>query len=113
MSNIIITYAAKTKTDSAKTFQLLEPTEMKTLPRIMNMTRLDRMKSEDIREKCGIQKVGEWTKRRRTEYGTGVWEECQKTAAKKGMTNKPVGIGSRGRPKNRWYDDLEETNLYV
>ena len=30
---------------------------------------------------------------------------------KKGMTNKPVGIRSRDRPKKRWYGDLEETNL--
>ena len=51
-----------------KTSQLLEMTEMKKLRRIMNVTGLDRMKSEDIREKCGIQKVGEWIKRRRTEW---------------------------------------------
>ena len=85
-------------------------TEMKKLRRIMNVTGLDRMKSEDIREKCGIQKVGEWIKRRRIERA------CKKNArrtrlAKKVMTNKPVGIRSRGRPKKRRYDDLEETNL--
>ena len=41
---------------------------MKTLRRIMNVTRLDRMKSEDMREKCGIQKVCEWIKRRAEWY---------------------------------------------
>ena len=41
---------------------------MKTLRRIMKVTRPDRMKSEDIREKCGIQKVGERNKRRKAEW---------------------------------------------
>ena len=61
----ILTYAAEKRPDTAKTSQLLEMTEMQTLRRIMNVTRLDRMTGEDIKEKCGIQKVGEWIKRRR------------------------------------------------
>ena len=40
----ILTYAAETRTDTAKTSQLLETTEMKTLRRIINVTRLDRVK---------------------------------------------------------------------
>ena len=105
----ILAYAAETRPDTAKTSQLLETTEMKTLRRIMNVTRLDRMKSEDIRKKCGIQKLGEWIKKRRTEWYVGRMPEDR--LGKKVMTNKPIGIRSRGRPKKRWYDDLEETNL--
>ena len=59
--------AAETRPDTAKTSQLLETTGMKTFRRITNVTRLGRMKrmkNEEIREKCGIQKVGEWIKRR-------------------------------------------------
>ena len=107
----ILTYAAETRPDPAKTSQLLETTEMKTLRRIMNVTWLDRMKGEDIREKCGIQKVGEWIKRRQ-EWYAHVGRMPKDRLVKKVMTNKPVGISSsRGRPKKRWYADLEETKL--
>ena len=69
------------------------------------------MKSKDIREKCGIQKVAEWIKRRRTEWYAHVGRMPEDRLVKKVMTNKPVGIRSRGRPKKRWYEDPEETNL--
>ena len=67
----ILTYAAETRPVTPKTSQLLEMTEMQTLRRIMNVTRLDRMTGEDIKEKCGIQKVGEWIKSRRAEWYVG------------------------------------------
>ena len=69
------------------------------------------MKSEDIREKCGIQKVGEWIKRRRAEWYAHVRRMPEDRLVKKVMTNKPIGIRSRGCPKKGWYDVLEETNL--
>ena len=86
---------------------------MKALRMIMNVTRLERMKSEDIREKCGIQKVGEWIKRKRTEWYAHVGRMPEDRLLKKVMTNKPDRIISKGCPKKRWYDDLEETNLKV
>ena len=87
----ILTYIAETRPDTAKISQLLEMTEMKTLRRIMNVTRLNRMKSEDIREKCGIQKVGEWIKRR-TE-----WLVC---ACVK-ITRRPTGKESDDKQAGR------------
>ena len=53
----ILTYAAETRTDTAKTMQILEVTEMKTLRRIINKTRMDKMRNERIRETCGIQNI--------------------------------------------------------
>ena len=64
----------------------------------------------DIREKCGIH-VGEWIKRRRIDWYAHVGRMPEDRQVKKVMTNKPVGIRSRCRPKKRWCDDLEETNL--
>lgn len=106
----ILTYAAETRPNTAKTCQILEITEMKTLRRIMNVTRLDRMRSEDVREKCGIQKVGDWIKRRKDEWHAHVERMTEDRLVKKVMTNRPVGLRSRGRPKKRWCDDLDETN---
>ena len=64
----ILTYAAETRTDTARTMQILEVTEMKTLRRIINKSRRDRMRKESIRETCGIQNITSWVQRRRTEW---------------------------------------------
>ena len=53
----VLTYAAETRTDTAKTRQLLEVTEMKTLRRIINKTKWDRMRNDRIRELCEIQNI--------------------------------------------------------
>ena len=47
--------------------QILEVTEMKTLRRITNKTRMDKMRNERIRKTCGIQNITSWVQRRRTE----------------------------------------------
>ena len=63
----ILTYAAETRSDTAKSAQILEIAEMKTLRRIIKKTRIDKMRNERIREICGIQTVTSWVQRRRTE----------------------------------------------
>ena len=56
--------------------------------------------------------MGEWIKRRRAEWYAHVRRMPEDRLVKKVMTNKPVGIRSRGLPKKRWDDnDLEETTL--
>ena len=64
----ILTYAAETRPETAKTTQILETAEMKTLRRISNLTLFDREKSDDVREECGIQKISEWIRRRKEEW---------------------------------------------
>ena len=49
-------YAAETRTDTAKTMQILEVTEMKTLRRITNKTRMDKMRNERIGKHVGSKK---------------------------------------------------------
>ena len=51
----ILTYVAETRTDTAETRQLLEVTEMKTLRRIINKTKWDRIRNDRIGELCEIK----------------------------------------------------------
>ena len=99
----ILAYAA----DTSKTPQILETTEKKTLRRITNVTRLDRVRSENVREECGIPKIGDWVKRRRREWYAHVGRMANHRIVKKVMANRPAGVRSIGRPKKRWFDDLE------
>ena len=102
----ILTYAAETRNDTAKTTQILEVTEMKTLRRIINKTRIDKMGNERIREICGIQKITSWVQRRITEWSvhiSGIWED----RLVRGVHDAtPVGRGNRGRPMKIWRDAL-------
>ena len=45
-----------------KTKQMLEANEMKVLRKIVGKTKIDRIRSQQIRESCGIQPISEWVK---------------------------------------------------
>ena len=44
---------------------MLEANEMKVLRKIAGKTKIDRIRSHQIRESCGIQPINEWVERRR------------------------------------------------
>ena len=100
----ILTYAAETRTDTAKTREILEVCEMKSLRRIVGKTRMDRVKNQDIMEKCKIQKVSVWVQRRRTEWSARMSEE---RLLRKVHDNNLTGERRRDRPRKRWKDALE------
>ena len=64
----ILTYAAETRTETAKTTQFLDAAEMRTFRRISNLSLFDKEKSDDVREACGIQKISERIRRRKEEW---------------------------------------------
>ena len=94
----LLTYAAKTRTDSAKTREILEVCEMKSLRRIAGKTRMNGVKNEDIREECNIQKVSVWVQRRRTERNAHVLRMDEVRLMRKVHDNNPTGKRRRGRP---------------
>ena len=59
----VLTYAAETRTDTAKTVQMSEVTEMKALRRITNRTKWDRARNDRIRESCQIQNITSWVQK--------------------------------------------------
>lgn len=60
----ILTYAAETRAKNSKTKKVARTTEMRTLRSIMGVTLIDRMRSADIREKCGVQDIVRWMRKR-------------------------------------------------
>ena len=106
---LILTYAAETRSVAAKTKQILETSEMKTLRRIMNKTRLDKIRNRDIREKCEIQNIGDWVQRRRIEWNAHISRTNEDRIVRRVRDNEPIGRRSRGRPMKRWSDALENT----
>ena len=93
-------------TDTVKTTQILEVTEMKTLIRIINKTRINKMRNERIREICGIQTVTSWVQRRRTEWCVHISWTSDDRLARRVHDATPVVGRNRGRPMKRWRDAL-------
>ena len=51
---------------------MLEANEMEVLRKIVGKTKIDRIRSQEIRESCGIQPINEWVERRE-ECDQHVW----------------------------------------
>jgi hypothetical protein len=50
----------------------LGTTEIDTFIKIMGKSRIDHMRSQDIRHECGIQEIEEWVNTQRTEWSNYV-----------------------------------------
>ena len=86
---------------------MLEANGMKVLRKIVGKTKIDRIKSQEIRESCGIQPINEWVqrrRRRRSEWDEHVTRMEAETLVKISKHNIPTGRRSSGCPKRRWSD---------
>ena len=73
---------------------MLEPNEMmKVLRKIVDKTKMDRIKSQQIRESYGIQSINEWVERRirRREWDQHVTRMDAERLVKISRDNIPVG----------------------
>lgn len=101
----ISTYACEVRADTSKTKQILETNEMNILRKIMEKTRRDKIRSEDIRRQLNIQAIGDWVDRRRSEWNDHVSRMTSDRIARIARDNLPAdGKRSPGRPKKRWKD---------
>jgi hypothetical protein len=76
---------------------------MKPLRKIVGKTKIDRIRSKQIRESCGFQTINEWVERRRRERDQHVTRMDAERLVKISRDNIPVGR-SPGHPKRRWID---------
>ena len=76
---------------------------MKLLRKIVDNTKIDGIRSQQIREFGSIQPINEWVGRRR-EWDEHVTRMDAEGLVKISRDNIPVGRRSPGRPKRRWSD---------
>ena len=77
---------------------------MKVLRKIVGKTKINRIRTQQIRESCGIQPINEWVERRR-EWDQHVTRMDAERLVKISRDNIHVGRRSLGHPKRR-RDDL-------
>lgn len=100
----VLTYAAETRADTTTTKCMLRTTEMQTLRSITGYTRLDKIRSEAIREKCQMQDVVRWARNRRRLWNDHVGRMADNRLAKIVTVTLPPGKRGLGRPNKRWRD---------
>ena len=83
---------------------MLEANEMKILRKIIDKTKIYRIRSQQIRESCSIEPINEWVERRRRKWDEQVTRMEAERLVKISRDNIPVGRISPGRPKRRWSD---------
>jgi len=91
------------KGGNIKTRQMLEANEMKVLRKIVGKTKINRIRSQQIRKSCSIQPVHEWVERR-GEWDQHITRMDAERLVKISRDNIHVGRKSPGHPKRRWSD---------
>ena len=83
---------------------MLEANETIVLRRTIGKTKMNRIRSQQIRESCGIQPINEWVERRRREWDGHVTRMDAEKLGKISRDNIPAERRSPGRLKRRWSD---------
>ena len=78
---------------------MLEANEMKVLRKIIGKTKIDRIRSQQIRESCDIQPINEWVERRRREWVQRVRRMDAERLVKISRDNVAAGIRSPNAQK--------------
>ena len=81
---------------------MLEANVMKVLRNIVGKTKIDRIRSQQMRESCDFQPINEWVERRRREWDEHVTRMDAERLVKISRDNIPSRRRSPGRPKRRW-----------
>jgi hypothetical protein len=79
---------------------MLEGNEIKVLRNIVGKTKLDRIRSQQIRGSCGIQPVNEWMKRRGRVWDEHITRTDAERLVKISWNSIPAGE-SPGCPKKK------------
>ena len=85
----------------------MQATQMKVLRRIEGVTRLDRMRNVDIREKLRQESVLDAVKRRQEKWRFRLEEMSNERLTKKVFVGEMEGKRPRGRPRSRWTDNFK------
>ena len=84
----------------------LQATEMRYLRRVEGVTRLDRMRSDDIRERLRQEGVLDSTLRKKKQLMQKIEEMTEERLVKIVYREEMPGKRPRGRQWKRWKDDL-------
>ena len=99
-----LTYQSENWTLTSKERQILTTTEMRCLKKAAGKTRMDKIRNEGIRRRENLQPAEQ------TANKFMWWSQIKRMAPtvprSKALVIQPEGRRPRGRPQNRWEDDV-------
>ena len=99
-------YGSETWTLQNRHMKKLQATEMRYLRKVEGVTRMDRMRSDDIRERLRQEDVLDTVLRKKKQWLKKIEEMSEERLAKRVYMEEMPGKRPRGRPRKRWEDDL-------
>ena len=110
-----LVYGAKTWAVKKAQETKLEVTEMRMLPWMCRVTRLDKIRNERIRGTTKVREITKKVQERRLKWYGLVMRREEHYVGRREMKMKVQGRRKRGRPKRRWLDgvrgDIKEKGL--
>ena len=67
---------------------------------------MDRIRSDNIRQTCGIDKINDWILDRKKKWNEHIDRMTEERIVKITRDKLPAGHRSIGRPRKRWRDNL-------
>ena len=93
---------------TSKLMSKIQATEMKVLRLIKGVTRLDRLRNEDIQRELGIDSILTFIERGQLRWYGHVMRMDADRMPKQALAWIPPGKRPVGRPRKRWMDNIKD-----
>ncbi len=104
----VLLYGSETWTLTTRTSSQIQAAEMRVLRMIRGVTRLDRIRNEETRERLGITSVLKIIEKNKLRWYGHVQRMEDTRYARKFLEWVPLGRRPVGRPRKRWMQGVEE-----
>ena len=99
-------YQSENWTLTSKERQMLTTTEMRCLRKAAGKTRMDKIRNEEIRRRVNMQPAEQTANKNKIRWWSHVKRMAPTAPQSRALVIHPVGKRPRGRPRNRWEDDV-------
>ena len=103
----ILTYGHESWTLTTKTRSQIQAAEMRVLRLIKGVTRLDKLRNEDIRRELEVEEILKFVERGQLRWYGHVKRMEENRYPKKYLDWTPEGRRPVGRPKKRWRENID------
>ena len=104
----IMTYGSESWTMTNRDRSRIQASEMKTLRTIAKTTRRDRIRNVTIRNQLNVPPIMNKIEKGQLRWLGHLERMDERRMARERWSWRPVGRRSRGRPRKRWTDGIEE-----
>ena len=101
-----LVYQSENWTLTSKERQMLTTTEMRCLKKTAGKTRMDKIRNEEIRRRVNMQPAEQTANKNKIRWWSYVKMMTPTAPQSRALVIQPEGRRLRGRPQNRWEDDV-------